>query len=170
MQTTDKSEIVALVILESLHQLTRQVPTGADRDHMVAQTELLRREAQLERRWNAASAARLKWKADLVELAAQIRHPVQGSQVAYAMRDRVMEQLRAMRGGYDTISEGGAAIRQVLKMTMARRRIQIADLAPFVGAAPERSAGAPIERRPFEVIEGGHDRHHRQQQRQAFGR
>ncbi|RVH69180.1 hypothetical protein CN198_14025 [Sinorhizobium meliloti] len=150
MQTIDKSEFV----LESLHQLTRQVPTGADRDPMEAQTELLRREARLERRWKAASAARLNWKADLVELAAQIRHPVLGSQVAYAMRDRVVEQLRAMCGGYASISEGGAAIRQALKMTLARRRIQIADIAPYVGAARERPTEAPIERRPFEVIDG----------------
>lgn len=157
MQTDTKSPTVAkLVILETIHQLSLQVPRGADRDHMETQVELLRREAQFERQWNAASAARLNWRADLVELAMQIRFPVQGSRVSYFMRERVSEQLRAMCGGYASISEAGTSIRQALKMTMIRRRIQIVDLAPYFSAAPAQSIGAAIERRkPFEVIEGG---------------
>lgn len=168
MQTEVKSPSVAkLLILETMHQLSQQVPRGADRDHMEAQVELLRGEANLERRWNAASAARLNWRADLAELAMQIRFPVQGSRVSYHMRERVSEQLRAMCGGYASISEAGTSIRQALKMTMVRRRIQIADLAPFFDAAPKRPTEAPIERRkPFEVIEGGRQ----PEPRRAFGR
>ncbi|WP_429819222.1 hypothetical protein [Ensifer sp. B1-9] len=168
MQTEPKSPSIAkLIILETMHQLSRKVPEGADRDHMETQVELLRREAQLERRWSAASAARLNWKADLAELAMQIRFPVQGSRVSYHMRERVSEQLQAMCGGYASISEAGTSIRQALKMTMARRRIQIADIAPYFSAAPERPTGAPIERRkPFEVIDGGR----LPEPRRAFGR
>lgn len=157
MQTETKSPSIAkLVILETIHQLSQQVPRGADRDHMETQVELLRREAQLERQWTTASAARLNWRADLVELAMQIRFPVQGSRVSYHMRERVSEQLRAMCGGYSSISVAGTSIRQALKMTMVRRRIQIADLAPFFCTAPAQSIEPPIEHRePFEVIDGG---------------
>lgn len=71
-----------------------------------------------------------------------------------------------MCGGYSSISEAGTSIRQALKMTMVHRGIQIADIAPFFDAAPERPTEAPIERRrPFEVIGG-----RQLESRRAFGR
>lgn len=51
-------------------------------------------------------------------------------------------------------------------MTMVRRRIQSTDLAPFFDAVPERPTKAAIERKPFEVIDGGRQ----PEPRRAFGR
>jgi hypothetical protein len=159
MQTTDKSAIVDHVILASLVHLVRQVPKGADRDHMETQAELLRREAIAERRWNRASADRLEWRADLVELAAQVRHPIDGDRSAHVMRDRVKSQLQVMCGGYQDNSDCACAIRQAVKMAMVESRIRLPDIADVVAQwepLRQRQADPDMPRRPIlDVIEGG---------------
>lgn len=44
-------------------------------------------------------------RADLVELAAQVRIPMSGSRALYAMRDRVKDQLQVMCGGLNDSSD-----------------------------------------------------------------
>ncbi|WP_425624936.1 hypothetical protein [Agrobacterium radiobacter] len=161
MQTTDKSAIVEHVILASLVHLVRQVPKGTDRDHLETQAELLRREAALERRMfrNRAGADRLEWKADLVELAAQVRFPIDGDRTSYVMRDRVKGQLQVMCGGYVDNSDCAGAIRQAVRMALVDRRIRLDDIVDVVARwepLRERQADPAMPRRPIlEVIEGG---------------
>lgn len=159
MQT--KSEIVDHIILASLVQLVRQVPKGADRDHKETQAELLRREAALERRMfrNRVGADGLEWRADLIELAAQVRFPIDGARTSYVMRDRVKDQLQVMCGGLIDSSESAGAIRQAVRLALVARRIRLDDTADVVARwepLRERQVEPASPRRQIlEVIEGG---------------
>ncbi|ANL74247.1 hypothetical protein AMC83_PA00020 (plasmid) [Rhizobium phaseoli] len=155
------AEKTQFVVLESLVILGRQVPKGADRDHMETQIELLRREAALERSmWgNRAGAERLEWRADLIELAAQARFPNPGSRVASAMGHRVREQLQVMCGGLIDNSESASAIRQAVKMALIARRVRLDDIAEVVASwepLRDQQFDPAARRRPIlEVIDGG---------------
>lgn len=91
------------LIRDTFVNLLRQVTWGPTRDKLEAAARELDKEAAYERGMadNYSTAERLNWKADLYQLAAEVRFPRNGDSLEQMMRSRIKAGMREVFTDYE---------------------------------------------------------------------
>jgi hypothetical protein len=100
------------ILLNAMVHLIRQVPWGENRDALEVKARALDAEGSFESGWdNYSTAARLWWKAELYNVAAQCRFPREGDAAPRAMIHALDQRLHGELAGHHDDDDVGESTR-----------------------------------------------------------
>jgi len=167
---------IEIITRAAMVHLCRQVPWGAPRDQLEAVAKGLRQEASRERGLadNFETAAALDWKADLHDLAAQVRFPRKGDQQIERMMRRAADQLRflVVGGDEEDTSPSASGFRAAVRKTVSETRNgwRTAEHVVVRHIEAERIAAAENEARQWLAMEPANRKENRMEAIERFGR